>query len=221
MNSNDTNNSDGKIITPSAEEIERMKKMAHSATLSLAIVLGQMWVEHKRIDADDKPVEFAISLRSGEPGPDPMAGLEASGPGASQPPKPERIAMFRAEAMWLQKVRSGISGGAMKFGTGKSAHAGGLGQCAVCGEDFLNKESNLVDAGHAYNWNAETVFCHPRCWENHTKGELVEKVFHAHGPVFGAEQLNQGVNITMMFRALGEGVQARQKQIEEEAGLAP
>lgn len=131
-------NGSSKIITPSAEEVEAMKKMAHSATLSLAIVLGQMWAEHKRVDAEERPVEFAISLR----------GMAKEG-------EKEPVAMFRAEAMWLQKVN---------------------------GDD---------------------------------------KVFHAHGPAFGATQLNEGVNITAMFRALGEGVAAQQKKIEEQAGLRP
>lgn len=125
------NNHDRKIIPPSADEVAAIRKMQHTATISLAVILGQMWIEHKKIDSDDKPVEFALSLR----------GMAPEG-------GKEKIAIFRAEAMWMQKVN----------------------------------------------------------------GE--EKVFHAHGPAFGAVQLNEGVNLTAMFRSLAEGVTRKQKEIE-------
>lgn len=124
-------NENNRIIKPSNDEVEAVRKMQHTATISLAVILGQMWIEHKKVDAEDKPVEFAISLR----GLVPDAGKE-------------KIAMFRAEAMWMQKVN----------------------------------------------------------------GE--EKVFHAHGPAFGAAELNKGINVSGMFQALAEGVTAKQKEIE-------
>jgi hypothetical protein len=58
----DTNNN--RIIPPTSDEEEQMRKMAHTATISLAVILGQMWQEHKTIDTEERPVEFAISLRS-------------------------------------------------------------------------------------------------------------------------------------------------------------
>lgn len=127
-----------RIIKPSTDEQEAVKKMQHTATISLAIILGQMWQEHKSLDTEDKPVEFAISLRS-------MPPVNMSGP---------RVAMFRAEAMWQQT------------GNGEA------------------------------------------------------KVFHAHGPAFGAEELNKGINITAMFRKIVEGVKARQQEIDEQ-GIQP
>jgi hypothetical protein len=43
------------------------------------------------------------------------------------------------------------------------------------------------------------------------------KTYHAHGPAFTAEELNKGVNVTMMFRSIVDGIRDKQKQIEQEA----
>lgn len=80
-------NEKNRMITANSDEQEAVKKLQHTATISLAIILGQMWQEHKTVDHPDRPVEFAISLRS----------LVPEG-------KTEAMAHFRAEAMWQQTV---------------------------------------------------------------------------------------------------------------------
>lgn len=133
------NDNHNRIIKPTSDEA---KKAQFSAALALAVILGQMWREHQTLDTEDKPVEFAISLRSMVPPDQQNSGWDS---------KPaEKKAFFRAEAMWTQKVNG------------------------------------------------------------------AEHTFHAHGPAFGAEDLNKGINITAMFRKIVEGVKARQAEIEQE-----
>jgi len=113
-------NENNRIIKPSADEIAAQKKMQHTATLSLSIILGQMAQELKSVDSDDKPVEFAMTLRRiPDPKHDPGLMIAA-----------KKIFFFRAEAMWVQKVN----------GQEQSFHAHGP---AFSAED-LNKGVNIT-----------------------------------------------------------------------------